>query len=410
MILFLGVILLFTGCTVIDDSTSVLWTNRAEIAAYTALFNSIQDQYRIETVYNNHPEIELENSELHPDLIIAENLLNRSTLKYFSPLDEIFEDAEKKREGISKDLFYSELLELCRKNENYLLVPFSFNLPALMYKKGDISDSIENFYLTMENIRSSSLEFSNQDQQESVKLGFSPKWEPEMIYILSVLNGADFHQTSAGDLAWTDTGLSDTLDYIGKWIEEVNAGHQNEVNFTEKYLYDPGYKLLIDERILFYYSDIKNFFTIPANIRKELDFKLIAENNNIPVSGDILYGGIMKNAKSPDAAFQFLKWFFKPETQKLLLDSANFNRMRTFGIADGFSSLSIVNQIDFPVIYPALVGQIPPDRFLEFPNQLPRNWSSLKNEIIIPWMLKKTSPDHGDEDLNEVIEKWILQR
>jgi hypothetical protein len=108
-------------------------------------------------------------------------------------------------------------------------------------------------------------------------MGFSPQWDPEILYIKAVLLGADFHETAQGQLAWNEEHLRDAVKYIRTWMLDVNGGPGREQEFTDKYLYDPSYKLIDSGRIAFYYTTLRDFFGIPAEKRKEIDYRWIAK-------------------------------------------------------------------------------------------------------------------------------------
>jgi hypothetical protein len=81
--------------------------------------------------------------------------------------------------------------------------------------------------------------------------------------------------------------------------------------------------------------------------------------------------------------------------------------LRFFGIGEGFSSLAMVNETYFPSVYPALVGHVPPDSFLRFPQSLPSDWERLKAEVVKPALLKACSSEKaGDINLEKELENY----
>jgi hypothetical protein len=102
----------------------------------------------------------------------------------------------------------------------------------------------------------------------------------------------------------------------------------------------------------------------------------------------MVYYGIHRNSRARKAAEAFTQWFFREETQRLILEAGKNNRLNEtrFGIANGFSALRTVTEQIFPQFYPALLGRMPPESFLSPPNILPRNWNSLKEQVILPYL------------------------
>ena len=174
--------------------------------------------------------------------------------------------------------------------------------------------------------------------------------------------------------------------------------------------YDPPYKLLGTERILFSYTNLVDFMAIQKKKRADLEFHYIGEENRIPVLDDIVFAGIPKKARNRNAARAFIIWFFQPETQLLCMETARFKRMRTFGIAEGFSPFYKINEQNFPQFYPELGGHIPPPEFLKFPEPLPLEWHTIKNEVLKPYLTREAGHTGSIESFDTLLQKWMIQQ
>ncbi|MEW5815774.1 MAG: extracellular solute-binding protein [Spirochaetota bacterium] len=401
-----GLILsLYTGCDLLSNSNiAVLWTARPEMALYAELFNSSQDRYRIEIEYKADPSKSLILEPSHPDLVVGDRLYSSAIMKMMTSLTPLFNNR------LLRNQFYPELLKLGLKDKDQLILPVSFNLPALMFNRDISINAIDSFVLTFEKIMEMSKSFSELKKSRYPTMGFSPNWDKEFLYTATVLLGADYRETPQGHLAWDDIKLKEALDFIRQWVDKVNGGPKLEQEFTEKYLHDPGYKLIAGGRILFYFTDIRKLFTISEEKRDGLDFRWIVEKDKTPVCEDILFAGIPKKSRHKEAARAFLLWFFKPETQKACLEAAQFKRIRTFGIAQGFSSLPIVNEREYPLYYPMLRGHIPPPEFLSFPKPLPIEWKKLKDVVLKPFLFDYVTNISSDEKLETRLKNWLLQK
>jgi hypothetical protein len=406
IVLFVFLIfLIFSSCSTGTNSTIILWTDKPEVAAYVEEFNAVQEKYRIEIIYKKNPGLILGKSNTPVDLVISEFLNSPEIIDLFSPINDVYEE-----DKMNLSIFYSGLLDLGYKDEELFLLPVSFNLPTVMFKKITSTEDIPTFYMNPSDLKETSISFNNSSDSEFEVMGFSQRWDSEVLFLNSVLMGTSFKTLSSGILSWNDQKLSEALELSKTWSQEVNGGLENEKEFTTKFLYDPSYKLIEKDRILYYYSDIVNFFSIAPEKRKELDFRWFAAEDRIPVLGNILYSGIPITAKNRDGAVSFFYWFFNPETQTKLLKSTQIKRMDTFGFANGFSSLREINENEIPIIYPNLVGSIPKGSSLIFPNTLPLYWTELKTKVIKPWMYDQTGDNPQETSLQIAIDEWLKQK
>jgi ABC-type glycerol-3-phosphate transport system substrate-binding protein len=404
-LIILTIISFFASCTLNSNSTVILWTDKPVMAAYVEEFNAVQDTYRIEIVYKSEPGYALNSTENPGDLVISEFLNSPESIGLFSSLTDIYED---NRMDLSQ--FYSGLLNLGYLEQELFLLPVSFNLPTIIFKKSGISKDIPSFYMNPEDLEIAAVNFNKKSDANYEVMGFSPRWDNEVLFINAVLMNTNFHLLNTGILSWDRQKLLDSLEMSINFSNEINGGLEQEEEFTTKFLYDPSYKLIEKNRILFYYSDLVNYFGIAPEKRKTLEFRWLASENKIPVLGNILFTGIPKEAKNRKGAIEFIHWFFNPDTQKNLLKSTQIKRMETFGFADGFSSLPEINKNELAIIYQNLVGNIPRESSLIFPKTLPLNWIELKTQVIKPWMYDQSGENPQDISLQMAIEEWLKQR
>ncbi|HUX20068.1 MAG TPA: extracellular solute-binding protein [Spirochaetia bacterium] len=397
--------LILSGCSLLSNDVATMWTNQPEFAAFVELFNTTQSKYKIEIAYRALPAQSLTAGETVPDIVIGSRLSSVNSVGQFSPLDQILGKNE-----IDPTLFYKNLLATGRYEGRQFLLPVSFDLPVVLFEQTPGAASDKQTLLTLENILTASKEFNKKSKDTFKVMGFSPLWSPNFLFSAAELLGADFHQTSRGNLAWDDQNLQKTIADLRGWVKDIDGGPQEEATFRDKYLYDPIYKLLESGRILYYSTTLTGYFDIPDAKRKTIDFRWLAEQNQIPVPENILFAGVPGRSRNKDAAYAFLKWFFKPETQSRLLELVAYDRIKTFGIGNGFSSLSVVNERDFPQHYPALLGKIPPADYLVYPKSLPTDWADLKSNVILPWMQSEVVAPAPQQKLEERLKAWRLQK
>jgi ABC-type glycerol-3-phosphate transport system substrate-binding protein len=157
----------------------------------------------------------------------------------------------------------------------------------------------------------------------------------------------------------------------------------------------------------------EDLFVLPRDKLQNIDFRWIARDSKTPVKDNIVYAGICKNSPDMEAAEAFLAWFFNEKTQRQLLERSQKMGMmeQTFGISGGFSSFKTVNEKDFPLFYPSVLGHLPQSEALLVPHILPNSWERLKAEIVIPFLTEAaavgTASTEQAKPLSERINLWL---
>jgi ABC-type glycerol-3-phosphate transport system substrate-binding protein len=389
-VLFLG------SCGIWETTTAVLWTDRPEFAFYAQDFNASQAHYKVEVHYFESPAQKLTDTQEYPDIVVGSWLKSASTRTLFRPLDYLIKD-----NLLDPETFYSRLLSLGRIEGKQYLLPVSFNIPALVFSQNNSALLSNRFVVGLEEIRSAGKDYNLETQGAYSRMGFSPAWDNEFLFVTATLFNTSFREASP--LAWDSNALDRTIRYIRDWIQEANTGIEAEDDFVFKYFYDPPAKLAISGRILFAYMNSSEFFTLPEEQRSNLDFRWIAEQDTIPLSEDTVYYGICKDGKAKKAATAFSQWFFQEETQRVFMEKSKKRRLNEtlFGIANGFSALRTVTEHVFPQFYPGLLGHMPPETFLSPPNILPRNWMIIKERVILPYLHNRIRSPTGDDRHSE---------
>jgi ABC-type glycerol-3-phosphate transport system substrate-binding protein len=373
-----------------ESTTAVLWTDRPEFAVYVEDFNAGQDRYKIEVRYFASPAQKLTDNGEYPDIAAGSWLKSASTRTLFRPLDALFKDS------LDPAAFYPRLLALGRIDDKQYLLPVSFNLPALVFSR-ETGDLLSNqFVIGLEEIKSAGKAYNLETEGAFSRMGFSPAWDNEFLFVTAMLFKASFRE--AAPLAWDANALNRAVLYIRQWIEEANTGIKAEDDFVFKYFFDPPAKLVTGGRILFTYMDSSAFFTQREEQLSNLDLRWISEGDAIPLSEDMTFIGICKDGKAQKAAMAFTQWFFQEETQRAFLEKTRAYRLNetSYGIANGFSALRTVTENVFPQYYPRLLGRMPPEAFLSPPNILPRNWTAIKERVILPYLhdrIRSAFPD-----------------
>jgi hypothetical protein len=384
----------FTACQSRKSPIAVIWTNQAEFASYTELFNKSQSKYRIVVEYRENPAEALIGEAKTPDIVVGPWLKGEKARSRLIPVEYLFNELR-----INSGQFYPQLLDLGNIQGNQFLLPVSFNLPALIFSQDKQHLITNDFSLSLDQVQTLSREFNVQKKGVYSRMAFSPRWDNEFLYLSTMLFDVKFEE-SPKILKWNQNALAETIKYLRTWTKAINTSTTAEDDFKFKYLYNPPYKLVTAGKNLFSYISSEDLFVIPRDKIQNIDFRWINRNNRTPVNDGITYMGICRNAPNLDAAEAFMIWFFNENSQKELLErSRSMGVMQqSFGIAGGFSSIKSVNEKTFPLFYPALLGHVPPADSLSVPRILPNNWETLKTNIVLPYLIQAVSAPEGQEN------------
>jgi hypothetical protein len=407
-VLFVVALGVVTTLQVRGGSTAVLWTDRPEIVRYAEIFNAEQSDYRIEVQYKEAPAQALAEGGASPDIVIGDSLKSSSTRSLFLPLDYLFSTLR-----ITPGAFYSSLLELGNLGGKQFLLPVSFNLPTIIYRRGT-ADLKSAFDVSLDELETLGKTYNKKQNDQYVRMGFSPRWKSDFLFIVAELYGASFREDKP--LSWNQGDLDRAVDFTRNWVRDANENSGTEDDFQFKYLYNPEYKSVMDGRILFAYTESSQFFIIPEDKRSSLDFRWVSRGNSVPVLENILYLGICKRGKGRQAADSFVQWFYNENSQKKMLEESRQLQVNdSFGIAGGFSALRGVNDHVFPGYYPTLVGHLPPQEYIKAPRILPWRWTDIKENVILPWLGEAvTTPTDASgkpqiDSLSKRLEAWAKQ-
>lgn len=396
---------LLSACKNAEDSIAVIWTDRIEFISYCEAFNSAQSRYKITISYKENPADALMDASEQPDIVIGPWLRGDATRVKFSKLGGLL--SQKK---INPDIFYPLLFELGNSNGSQYLLPVSFNLPTIIFSASQKNIVKTNFTLSLEEMRELAAAYNKKNGSEYTKMGFSPRWDTDFLYVTAQGLDVSFEETQ-NLFSWNDKMLQELITDTRRWSQEVNTSAAAEDEFKFKYLYDPPYTLITNGRCLFWYLPSDVLFSLNNERLKSLDYRWMNYNGKTPIQDEIIYAGICKKAKNTAAAQAFLLWFFNEESQKNLLARSQTDNIiaPSFGLAGGFSSLKNVTENIFPVYYPLLLKHLPQTDDFSAPHILPHNWLQLKREIIFPYLRDQTRMLSADEkllSLNRRISDW----
>jgi hypothetical protein len=401
--LIVGAGLLFSSCGLLSDPTVKLLTSHAEMAAYAERYNAVQDKFKVEVQFSDSPFQSVLDGE-QADIVIGEWLSTPRLLDRFDYTSDIVKPGR-----IDPSWFYPELLSMGSRDSRPMLVPISFDLPAVVFSAASTgtatASSIPPMFISLELMRSLSAKFNTKGKNGYLAMGFSPLWNAGFLSEMSAAFGTRFRAGRDGMPVWETEGLTRTADFLRGWLSQINGGTDIDAAFKEKQLVLPFYKLLAAKKILFTLYPFTAFFSLDEEVRRGLDFRWLSESGIVHAMEDVVFGGILRIGRNTRGGRDFLEWLISPSTQRDLLDVVQSKRIAVFGVMNGFSSLKAINEKELGAKYPMLLGHIPTDNLLRFPQLLPDNWVKVRDEVIQPWLIAAAS-GVDIPDLAQRLEEW----
>jgi ABC-type glycerol-3-phosphate transport system substrate-binding protein len=389
------------GCGLIREPTVRMITDRAEMAAYVDRFNALQSDVRIELAWREAPFQSVLDG-VQADLVVGEWLASPSVLDRFDSLSDIVKPGR-----IDPSWFYAGLLSMGSRDNRTVLIPLSFNLPAMVYYRPDMHAELSSMFMPLDTLQPLSKAFNTLSRSGGYSaMGFSPFWNQDFLDAAALLFGARFRPGRNGLPAWDQDGLAKTVDFAHTWLFDVNGGASADEAFTSRNWVQPWYKLITGKKILFALASFTDYFALPEEKRRDLDFRWLSLGNSIPVMNDVLSAGVLRSSRNKRGAKAFLEWFCNPSIQRTLLDLNQSRRIGVFGVTDGFSSLKSINEKELPQRYPFLLGHIPSENILAFPETLPDNWLAVRDQVIRPW-IRKSASGTEDRTLEKRLDDWV---
>ncbi len=373
-----------SGCARLP-SIVVLWSDRAELAAYVETFNASDAPVKVELIHVEEPARELLRGTAlpefeAPDLVLGSWLASPELTGLLAPLDELL------RDRLEATAFYPELLAQGMAGQRQTSLPFAFNLPVIVFARDAVPADLNQFVISVEELRALGREYVAGPPARPTRIGFSPLWNMELVYYLAAARGGGFASTGGGQVVIDESAVQAALAVAHDWINLSHGGIAPDDQFQSTYFHQPFYALVLEGRIRMYLSDVVSFHLIPERKRAQLDFRWLAVDGRVPVIDSYRSFAIPAAASNPAGARRFLSWIFQPQVQARLLATATLKRLRVFGLAGGFPALRGVSELTLPRYQEFLIGRLPDAELLRVPASTPPGWNQAKQQVVWPWM------------------------
>ena len=392
-----------------ERSVVVLWTDRAELAAYVETFNAGDAPVKVELMHVAEPARELLRGATAPafeapDLVLGSWLASPELGRLLAPLDRVFTN------GVDAAAFYRDLLAQGVVDDRQTSLPFAFNLPVIVFARDAAPRDIDQFVLSVPELRALGREFAAGPAGRPTRIGFSPLWNLELVYYLAGARGAGFAATAGGQVAIDQPAVVQAVAAAHDWITASHGGVAVDDLFHSTYFHQPLYALVLEGRIRMYLSDIASFHLIPERKRAQLDFRWLAVAGGVPVIDSYRSFAIPAAAANPHGARLFLSWIFQAQVQQRLLATAARKRLRVFGLAGGFPALRGVSERTLPRYQEFLIGRLPDGDLLRVPAPAPVGWDLAREQVVRPWLRAAVAaggaPAADTPALAEAVYRW----
>ena len=379
------------------------------MVAYVEYFNVLDYPTKIELVYVRYPAKKLLRGEEAPDLIFSSWLDSPEMSGMLISIDSLFRD-----ELINPKDFFPKLLERGRVEDKQITLPFSFNLPAMVYRSDRTKGNLNQFVIEMEELVEWNIQTTKKENEKFSNIAFSPNWDMNFVYLVADSLGANFSSDSNGSINFDKEAIKLAVTTINSWISEIAETIKHDQDFQNTYFHKPMYELLFDERIGIYFSDIAAFALIPQHKRVKLDFRWLDLNGYVPVLSDYRSFAIPEGSNNVLGAKNFISWIYQSDVQEELFEIAIKKRIRVFGLTGGIPVLQSVSQRILPQYHDFLIGRLLRSKDLILPSRVSVDWEQITEQVIYPWLRGAivsalTSSAIEYKSLNDMIVRWRLE-
>ena len=273
-----------------------LWSDRAEMAAYVDAFNAAGGPVKVELTYAAQPGLQLLSGAAPPDLIFGSGLASPELHRLLVPLDRLLGNR------LAADRYFPELLAAGAAGGRQFSLPFSFDLPVVVFARAATPPGIDPLLLSAEELRRHGDQFDARwpgvpqpegsgdeaggGESAPATAGFSVLWNESLVYLLVQARGAGFAATTDGAVLIDHARLAGAVGHIHDWLSAGPGGIAGHRRFAETYLHRPLHQLVLEGRILLFVTDVANYARLPEEKRELLDFRWLTVAGGIPLLED----------------------------------------------------------------------------------------------------------------------------
>ncbi len=391
------------SCGLLSEPAVRLLTNRPEFAAYAEIFNARQGDFLVEVGWRDSPAQAVRDGEA-ADLVIGDSLAVADVMDRLDPLSDVI-----KAGRIDPAAIYPGLLAMGSRDNRPLLLPLAFDLPAVVMARTPASGELPAMMLPLATMRTMADGFTTQGKGGGLAtVGFPPLWDPDFLLLVARLYGTRPRAGKAGAFTWDPEPLDQAVAFMRSWVTEDDGGKNSELAFIKRNLTrQPWDRLLAAGKVRFAVVPFTEYAALPEEKRRDLEFRWLAQDGRVPVLDDAVFAGVPRAARNKRGARAFLEWLAKLETQRSLLEVNHSSRLGVLGVCGGLSAFTALNEKDLPEQRPLLLGHVPPQDALSFPDPLPARWDEARSAVVLPWLTEAAAGGGAGGGLGEAIDAWL---
>lgn len=336
----------------------------------------------------------------HFDLVIASDLMSAALSSYLAPL------ADDVVETFAASAPYPAFESVGSATDGGRLIPVAFELPTIVTRRR--AGRTPPYYIDVTELRKLS-ELFNDDRGRARTLGLSPRWHPHFPLWVAEAFGADFRDGLSGTPTWQAANLDRAVSFLAEWDEIGNGGLVRVERFSETYLLEPPLNLVREGRIGVVPMTSGEYFALPYEIRREVDFRWLSSNGEVRVLDDVVCAAISADASDNPAAHAVLRMLADADAVTQIIENAREERLGAFGLLGGFSVFEAANVATLPTSFPSLLGRLPAADRIDSPKVLPVGWRLMTEEVIVPWFRTQIANPSPQNALRTRLDEWVRQ-
>lgn len=381
----------------------MILTDAPEMVAYADRFNASEADGRAYVTYSSAPETELRQNPDRYDLVFASSILDKELIESFQNLSSLVRHG-----AVAGSKLYPHLLDSYSHQGRYPVLPAAFDLHIFLTKA---TDTPQPLTASFAEIMATNTDFARFRAGAYSRIAFSPMWSRNLFYhylenrgcLLSAWGKEDFNINS-------DKMISLLSEFKNVYREVFPLENSRaEKQFREKYLYDHYSNLLASDRILFYDSEFSTWIKMPREEQAKFDFRYFYEDGKMTTEPNVVFFAVPKNSEKKRKAKKFINWFFKEETQKILVAESEKVWLNSFGIAGRLSSVIETNESTLCVFYPNLLFHLPDPDSVYGSGAKPIGWEQLTEQILDPWVEQNLHSETISAYPFESVQLWFAE-
>jgi len=301
------------------------------------------------------------------DLIIARELNSPALLELFESWD---------KELWQKKGIYKGFLKTGMQDGNLKILPFSFDLPVLIYEGRHSLNLQQKRFISLEELHNEVSRFSRKKGANYSSVGFDPGFD--MLFPFSFFAPGTEWISREHDYMLEEKGWQEYENFFESWRSLTSSSKWTA--FQNKYGYLHPLNKLSQNKWLFMASTLSAYRTLPDYRKQELKILFPTADSLVRATENNTYIGLSSGSDNKEKSRKFINWLLSAENQKTLLSEQNRQSMTGTFLSGKLTSLSDVNEKTITEGKESI--RIPQQNQLIFPEAKPPWFSGYAREVL----------------------------